>query len=110
MTSNTSPSTKRAAWTLPSRNFAARSGRAGVTRGSPIAVAQQPVDRPRGLALAAFGARGLCRWRPSENIDMQPAFGCFDETPEKQGAGDRTGKAADGALLILATFESSQLS
>jgi len=32
--SRTTPSTKRAAWTLPSRCLAARSGRAGVRRGS----------------------------------------------------------------------------
>ena len=57
--SNASPSTKRAASTLPSRYFAARSPRAGVRRGSSIAFAQQFVDRARGLAFAAFGPPGL---------------------------------------------------
>ena len=40
LTQNSSPATKRVALTLPSRYFAARSGRAGVRRGSFIAFAQ----------------------------------------------------------------------
>src|SRR6184192_3489642 len=93
-TSNSSPLTKRAAFTLPSRYFAARSGRAGVRRGSCIAFAQQFVDRARGLAFAAFGARGFCGWRPAVDIDMQPAFCIGDEALQEQRAGDRAGKAA----------------
>src|SRR5476651_2579482 len=92
--SNTSPSTKRAALTLPSRYLAARSPRAGVRRGSSIAFAQQFVDRARGLAFAAFGTRGLGGRRPAVDIDMQPAFGVGDETLEEQRADDRAGKAA----------------
>src|ERR1700738_2140065 len=87
--SNSSPMTKRAASTLPSRYFAARSGRAGVTRGSSIAFAQQLVERARGLAFAALGPRRLCRWRPAVDIDMQPARCILDETLQEQGAGDR---------------------
>src|SRR5262245_55887390 len=93
-TSNVSPSTKRAALTLPSRYFAATSGLAGVRRGSSIAFAQQLIDRPRGLALAAFGAAWLCRRRPAKNIDMQPAPGGFDKALQEQRAGDRPGKGA----------------
>src|SRR3989442_11370837 len=93
-TQNSSPSIKRAAFTLPSRYFAARSGRAGVRRGSCIAFAQQFVDRARGLAFAAFGARGFCRWRPAVDIDMQPAFCIGDEALQEQRAGDRAGKSA----------------
>src|SRR5689334_2516092 len=74
-TQNSSPSTKRAAFTLPSRYFAATSGRAGVRRGSCIAFAQQFVDRARGLAFAAFGARRFGGRRPAVDIDMQPVFG-----------------------------------
>src|SRR4051812_22423501 len=92
--SNCSPSTKRAALTLPSRYLAARSGRAGVSRGSCIALAQQFVDRARGLAFAALGARRFGRRRPAVDIDMQPAPGVFDKTLQEQCAGDRAGKAA----------------
>src|ERR1700687_5185139 len=92
--SNASPSTKRAAATLPSRYFAARSGRAGVNRGSSIAFAQQFVDRARGLAFAALGPRRLRRWRPAVDIDMQPAFRVLDEALQEQGAGDGGGGGA----------------
>src|ERR1043166_2965774 len=91
-TSNVSPSTKRAALTLPSRYFAATSGLAGVTRGSSIAFAQQSVDRARSLALAAFGAAGLCRRRPAVDVDMQPDLGGLDEALQEQRAGDQAGK------------------
>src|SRR5260370_38588258 len=87
--SNSSPATKRAALTLPSRYFAARSGRAGVSRGSSIAFAQEFVDGARRLAFAAFGTRRLCRWRPAVDIDMQPARGVGDETLQEQGPHDR---------------------
>src|SRR3954471_2658035 len=93
VTSNTSPSTKRAAFTLPSRYLAATSGRAGVRSGSSIALAQELVDRARGLAFAALGAGWLCRRRPAVDVDMQPAFGIGDETLQEQRAGDRAGKA-----------------
>src|SRR3954452_17990042 len=89
MISNSSPATKRAALTWPSRYFAARSGRAGVRRGSSIALAQQLVDRAGGLAFAAFGAPRFCRRRPAVNIDMQPALRGVDETLQEQRAGDR---------------------
>src|SRR6266566_10062562 len=79
VTQNASPSTKRAALTLPSRYFAAISPRAGVRRGSSIAFAQQFVDRARGLAFAAFGSRGLCRRRPAIDVDMQPGLRLLNE-------------------------------
>src|SRR5437899_11746360 len=94
VTSNVSPATKRAALTLPSRYLAASSGRAGVRRGSSIAFAQKLVDRTRGLALAAFGAAGLCRWRPAIDVDMQPALCGFDKALQEQCAGYRAGKGA----------------
>src|SRR6266851_3082634 len=94
VTSNSSPVTKRAALTLPSRYFAARSPRAGVRRGSSIAFAQEFVDRARGLAFSAFGSRGLCRRGPAIDIDMQPALGLLDEALQEQRAGDRAGKGA----------------
>src|SRR3984893_7829321 len=90
--SNSSPVTKRAAATLPSRYFAARSGRAGVRRGSSIALAQEFVDRARGLAFAAFRARGLGGRGPAVDIDMQPALGMFHKTLQEQRAGDRAGE------------------
>src|SRR3954453_1891167 len=92
--SNSSPLTKRAAAILPSRYFAARSGRAGVRRGSSIALAQQFVDRARGLAFAAFGAARLRRRRPAVDIDVQPALRGFHETLQEQRAGDRAGKGS----------------
>src|ERR1700683_634281 len=88
------PATKRAASILPLRYSAARSGRAGVRRGSSIAFAQQFVDRTRGLAFAAFGARRFCRRRPAVDVDMQPAPGVLDEALQEQCAGDGAGKSA----------------
>src|SRR5512144_2945066 len=98
-TANSSPVTKRAAFTSPSRYLAARSGRAGVRRGSCIAFAQQLVDGARGLAFAAFGACGFCGRRPAIDIDMQPAPGIGDKTLQEQRAGDRAGKAAGGRVV-----------
>src|SRR6201998_1591867 len=92
--SNSSPVTNRAASILPSRYFAARSGRAGVMRGSSIAVAQQFVDGGRSLEFAALRARRFGRWRPAVDIDMQPAFGGFDKTLQEQCANDRAGEPA----------------
>src|SRR4030081_2917776 len=90
--SNVSPVTKRLASILPSRYFAARSGRAGVSRGSSIALAQQFVDRARGLAFASLGPRRLRRGRPAVDIDMQPALCVLDEPLQERvegfGAGD----------------------
>src|SRR5450755_4212318 len=98
-TSKISPATKRAALTLPSRYFAATSGRAGVRRGSSIAFAEQFEDRARGLAFAALGPRRLRRRRPGIDVEMQPAFGAFDEALQEQRAGDRAGKAAGGRVV-----------
>src|SRR6202165_3209048 len=92
--SNSRPSTKRAASILPSRYFAARSGRAGVRRGSSIAFPEQFVDRARGLAFAAFRPRRLRRWRPAVDIKMQPAFRVLDETLQEERAGDGAGEGA----------------
>src|ERR1700730_8747167 len=92
--SNSSPVTKRSALTLPSRYLAARSGRAGVRRGSSIAFPEQFEARARGLTLAAFRAPRLRRWRPAIDVDMQPAFRGLDEALQEQRAGDRAGKGA----------------
>src|ERR1700716_4321727 len=92
--SNCSPVTKRAAAILPSRYFAARSGRAGVRRGSSIALPEQFVDGARSLAFAALGPRRLRRRRPAVDIDMQPAFRILDEALQEQRAGDRAGEGA----------------
>ena len=72
-----SPSTKRAASTLPRSWLAARSGRAGVRRGSngaasAVARAEQRIERARRLAFAAFRAAGLRRRRPGVDVEMQP--------------------------------------
>src|ERR1044072_8151619 len=99
VTQNSSPSTKRAAFTLPSRYFAARSGRAGVRRGSCIAFAQQFVDRERGLACAACGARGLRRRRRAVDVDVKPFCGVGEETLQEQCAGNRAGKAAGRCVV-----------
>src|SRR5665213_1171124 len=90
--SKVSPATKRAASILPLRYSAARSGRAGVRRGSSIAFAQQCIDRTCGLTLAAFRPRWFCRWRPAIDVDMKPAFGVLDKTLQKQCASDRAGE------------------
>src|SRR5450755_2729365 len=103
-TSNSWPATKRAAATLPSRYFAARSGRAGVRRGSSIAFAQQLVDRARGLAFAALGPRRLGLWRPAVDIDMQPAFGGHDEALQEQRADDGAGKTARRRVVDIGHF------
>src|SRR3954464_2336120 len=108
-TRNSSPSTKRAAFTLPSRYLAARSGRAGVRRGSSIAFAQQLVDRARGLAFPAFGAHGFCGRRPAVDIDMQPALGIGDEALQEQRAGDRAGKAAGRRIVDRSEEHTSEL-
>src|SRR5260370_18156145 len=92
--SNSWPSTKRVAATLPSRYFAARSGRAGVRRGSSIAFPEQFVDRARGLAFAALRPSRLRRRCPAVDIEMQPAFRGLDEPLQEQRAGDRAGKRA----------------
>src|SRR6202790_849669 len=102
--SNSFPSTKRAAAILPARYFAARSGRAGVSRGSSIAFAQELVDRAGGLAFAAFGARGFCRWCPAVDVDMQPARRGRDETLQEQRANDRAGKAAGWCVVDVGGF------
>src|ERR1700751_194657 len=94
ITSNVSPSTKRAACTLPCRYFAAMSTRAGVSRGSCIALAQELVDRACGLAFAAFGTTGLCRRRPGVDVEMQPAPSVLDKALQEQRSGDR---ACEGA-------------
>src|SRR5512144_296604 len=98
-TSKISPATKRAAFTLPSRYFAAISGRAGVRRGSSIAFAEQFEERARGLAFATLGPRGFGRRRPRIDVEMQPASGAFDEALQEQRAGDRAGKAARGRVV-----------
>src|SRR6185437_13139105 len=98
-TSNSSPVTKRSALTFPSRYLAARSGRAGVRRGSSIAFAQQSVDRAGGLAFTAFGTSGLGRRRPAIDVDMQPALGGFHEALQEQCAGDRAGEAAGRSVV-----------
>src|SRR5258708_5152821 len=92
--SYSSPMTKRSALTLPSRYLAARSGRAGVRRGSSIAFPEQFEDCARGLTLAAYRAPWLCRWRPAIDVDMQPAFRGLDEALQEQRAGNRAGKGA----------------
>src|SRR4029079_14930728 len=93
-----SPLTNRAAATLPSRYFAAMSALAGVRRGSSIALAQQFIDRARGLAFAAFGPRGLRRGRPGIDVAMQPAPRVLDETLQEQRAGDRARERARGRV------------
>src|ERR1700688_3206294 len=102
--SNSSPVTKRAASILPSRYFAARSGRAGVRRGSSIALLQQFVDGARGLAFAALRPRRLCRWRPAVDVDMQPARRVLDEALQKQRAGDGARERARRRVVDVGDF------
>src|SRR6516164_9422929 len=87
--SKSSPSTKRSASTLPCRDFAAMSLRAGVRRESSIAFAQQLEDRACGLAFATLGTARFGLRRPGEDVDMQPALGMLDEALQEQRAGDR---------------------
>src|SRR6202022_2002608 len=102
--SNSSPVTKRAALTLPSRYLAARSPLAGVRRGSSIAFAQQFVERAGGLAFAPFRPCRLCRWRPAVDVEMQPAFGVLHKTLQEQRAGDRAGKRARRRVVDVGDF------
>src|ERR1700726_1559818 len=102
--SNSSPVTKRAASILPSRYFAARSGRAGVMRGSFIAVAQQFIDGAGGLAFAALRARRFGRRRPAVDVDMQPAFGGLDKALQEQRAHDRAGEPARRRVVDVSDF------
>src|SRR6478752_8484584 len=102
--SNSSPATKRAAFTLPSRYFAARSGRAGVRRGSSIAFAQQLVDRACGLTFAALGPRRPGLRRPAVDVDMQPALGGLDKALQEQRAGDRAGEPAGRRVIDVGDF------
>src|SRR3954447_18306479 len=104
VTSNSSPVTKRAAFTLPSRYFAATSGRAGIRRGSSIAFAQQLVDRARGLAFATLRPRRLGLRRPTVDVDMEPAFGGFEKALKKQRAGDRAGDPAGRRVIDVGDF------
>src|ERR1700756_1382257 len=94
ITSKLSPSTKRAAATLPSRYLAARSPRAGKRRGSSIAFAQELVEGAGALAFAALGPRRLGRRHPGVDVEMQPAFRMFATTLQEQRAGDRTRERA----------------
>src|SRR5580658_806042 len=104
-TSNSVPSTKRAACTWPRRCAAARSGRAGVTWGSKrgskliglsVALGQERIKRARRLAFAAFGSRGLGRRGPGIDVEMQPWRCRADEAVEEQRTDDRAGEAAGG--------------
>src|SRR4051812_18528806 len=121
ITSYSSPSTKRAASTLPARCLAARSGRAGVMRGSKVIITPQPdysaetrrngermaerslaaiafleqgIERARRLALAAVRPRRLRRLCPAIDVEMRPGPGGRDEAVEEQRGRDRAGKAA----------------
>src|ERR1700679_1195222 len=104
ITSNSSPDAKRAALTFPSKYFAARSGRAGVRRGSSIAFAQQFVDRACGLAFAALGPCRCGGRGPALDIHMQPAFRSLDEALQEQRAGDRAGKPARWCVVDIGDF------
>src|SRR5260370_21940434 len=102
--SYSSPMTKRAPLTLPSRYFAARSGRAGVRRGSSIAFAQQLEERAGGLAFAALRPGRFCRRRPAVDIEMQPALGVLDKPLQEQRAGDRASEGARGRVVDVGDF------
>src|SRR3954454_22957422 len=102
--SNSSPATKRAALTLPSRCFAARSARAGVRRGSPITLSQQCKNGARGLAFAALRSRRLGVRRPAVDVDMQPAFHVDDEPLQEKRACDRACERARGSIVHVGNF------
>src|SRR4029077_8886406 len=99
MTSIARSSTKRVALTLPSRCFAARSSRQGVTLrssagiGLSIARGQQCKESARGLTLAAFRAARFGDSRPGEQVEMHPGFG-GDETAHEQRRGNGAALAA----------------
>src|SRR5260370_3028551 len=95
----TRPSTKRPAFSRPSRCFAAKPSRNGVSRGSKagkvsgIARGKQSIERARRLALAAFRTAGLGQRRPGEQIEMHPRLRA-DETPHEQRGGNTAPLAA----------------
>src|SRR5205085_4088661 len=96
ITSRSSPWTKRAAVTLPSRRLAARSGRAGVMRGSKltgapdrrklsVALLKERIKRARGLTFPAIRTAGLRARRPGEDVEVRPGFRRSDEAVQEQG-------------------------
>src|SRR5205807_2509337 len=98
-TSISRPSTKRPAFSLPSRYFAATPSRNGVSRGSKvgkvsgIARSKQSIERARRLALAALRPAGLSRRRPGEHIEMHPRLRA-DETAHEQRSRNSAALAA----------------
>src|SRR5712671_6610386 len=113
ITSWGSPATKRVAATFPLSSNAARSGRAGVHRGSnggsAIACDQQRVERARGLAFCPFGparARGLI---PGINVEMKPGPGGRHESPHEHGGRYRARKAAARYIVDVGDFGFEQL-
>src|SRR5690349_9210145 len=63
-----------------------------------VALRQQRIERARRLALAAFRAARLARWRPGEDVEMQPRWR-FDEAAQEQRGGDGAALAS-GADII----------
>src|SRR6185295_19820374 len=61
---------------------------------SAVALLQQRIERPRGLAFAALRPAGFGRRRPCVDVEMQPALGGGHEAFEEQRADDRAGHAA----------------
>src|SRR5258708_16392881 len=114
MTSRASPSAKRAATTVPARWRAARSGRAGVMRGSPaptnpalppptpwwgrarslaIARHEQAIERAGRLAFGTLRTSRLGALVPRIDVAMQPSLGGGHEAAQEQRRRDRAGEA-----------------
>src|SRR5262249_44421139 len=105
ISSMTRPSTKRAAFTLPSRCFAATSSRQGVIRrsnggaGSAITRREQSIESARDLTFTAFGPARLCRRRPREQIEVHPGWR-GDKAAHEQRGGDRPALTAADIIDI----------
>src|SRR5262249_2736972 len=116
--SRSSPSTKRAASTLPARWLAARSGRAGVTRGSSgsigasgstIARDQQRIERARGLALATLRPARSTALVPGVDVAVEPGPGGGGETAQEHRSGNRAGEAPARDVVDVGDLRFEQL-
>src|SRR5438046_2550827 len=58
-----------------------------------VALFDQAKERMDCLGFAASWAAGLCCGGPGKDVEMNIGFGAIDEALEKQGRGQRSGKA-----------------
>src|SRR5437588_5216833 len=76
-------------------------GRAAPQASRSIAVARRKhrIERARGLAFAALGARRLRRWGPGIDVEMGPALRRGDEFAQEQRGGDRARESPRSGIV-----------